>query len=90
MAGAGARTLRRMLGDPLPQLSLTLKPESTVGGMDDTAWQRVWAALVKVSPSYGARRRYQPLLLEAAQTWQAAGLIADRPELEVPLVISVA
>jgi len=81
---AGARTLRRMLGEVLPALPLTLRPDATVDGLDDSAWQRVWAALVKVSPSYGARRRYKRLLLKAAQAWQVAGLIADQPEFEVP------
>ncbi len=81
---AGARTLRRVLGDVLPDLPLTLGPDATVGGLDDSAWQSVWAHLVRVSPSYGARRRYKRLLLEAAQAWRAAGLISDQPEFDVP------
>lgn len=81
---AGARTLQRMLGDVLPTLPLTLKSDAAIEGLDDAAWQRVWAALVKASPSYGARRRYKRLLLEAAQAWLAAGLIAEKPEFEVP------
>jgi len=81
---AGARTLRRVLGDVLPALPLTLRPDAMIDGLDDAAWQHVWAALVKASPSYGARRRYRRLLLEAANAWQVVGLIADKPEFEVP------
>src|SRR5574337_925238 len=81
---AGARTLNRVLGEVLPGLPLTLGPDATIDGLDDSAWQSVWAHLVRVSPSYGARRRYKRLLLEAAQAWQAAGLIGDQPEFDVP------
>lgn len=81
---AGARTLWRVLSEVLPAVSLHLKPDSTIDGMDDAAWQHVWAALVKVSPSYGARRRYKRPLLDVARAWQAAGLIAEKPEFEVP------
>jgi integrase len=75
-----------VLGEVLATLPLTLKPGTVVEveGWDDAAWQCVWAALVKVSPSYGARRRYKRLLLEAAHAWRAGGLIADPPEFEVP------
>lgn len=81
---AGARTLRRIMDEVLPVLPLNLQPNSAISGIDDAAWQRIWACLVKVSPSYGARRRYKRLLLEVARAWQAAGLIADLPEFEVP------
>jgi integrase len=81
---AGVKTLRQILQDTLPSLNLSLTPTGRVNGLDDEAWQFLWARLIKAGASYGSRRRYKRLLLQAAQIWQAAGLIEHLPDFTVP------
>jgi hypothetical protein len=80
----GTRTLRRVLSQVLPKLSLTLTPDRKVAGLNPPAWKRIWTALLQARDSYGSHRRYHKLLLEMAQAWHEAGLTETLPELPIP------
>lgn len=80
----GARVLRRILTEEGRYAGLASDQDGHIQGLDDAGWQFLWGKLVQAAPSYGTRRRYRQLLLEAAAAWKAAGLIAELPDLRVP------
>lgn len=80
----GSRRLRAILQRVLPELGLGRQADGGVTGLNDKAWNRLWAAVLDEVHPYETRRRYKQLLIEVANHWHKAGLIAEPPAFTVP------
>ncbi|MBI5634687.1 MAG: site-specific integrase [Nitrospirae bacterium] len=74
------KTLKRILNEVLPSLPLAHNAKDII----NIDWNRIWKACLDSSPSYRTRQRFKALLVEIAERWHEAKLIADIPDFAVP------